>query len=277
MTTHVDPLYVPAEVRQASPSAPLILTTGLLTIPVICQFQNTCNRYFSMKDMAANDCISKIIYNFESAAVQSWVMAEEDTLLVLSFKDFLVAFKKKFLPRTWEDNLVQDQISIQGSSHFLTWVNKVHNVNDELKIAKSPYYIPVDCFCLHLIPRLSEGLKHLYKASNVVALGATQGMLDTLTDFDEWLECIHLLKTDLLATQGSNWVARASKAGGTILCDSTTANIPSTPSNQSLPPLSPLTEEEEELLHLHLGCFKCCIFYAGHVGCNCTNPHLDAR
>ena len=39
------------------------------------------------------------------------------------------------------------------------------------------------------------------------------------------------------------------------------------------PTLSLLTEEEKELLCLHLGCFKCHMFYAGHVSWNCTNPH----
>lgn len=112
MSPLVDPLYALAEVRQVSPSAPLILSTSLLTLPIIWQFENACCRYFSMKDVDANDHVSNIIYNFESAAIQSWVIAEEDALLELSFADFMVTFKKKFLPRTWEDNLVQDQISV---------------------------------------------------------------------------------------------------------------------------------------------------------------------
>jgi hypothetical protein len=43
--------------------------------------------------------------------------------------------------------------------NLLTWVNKVRNANDELKVAKSPYHIPDDCFCLHLLPHLSNGIK----------------------------------------------------------------------------------------------------------------------
>jgi hypothetical protein len=123
MTPVVDPLYAPVEVRQVSPSAAPILSAGCLTVHIMRQFDNACRHYFLMKGIDAANHVGKIIYNFESSAVQSWILAEEDRLV-------------------WEDNLVQDQIAIQGSVNFLTWVNKVRNANDELKAAKSPYHIP---------------------------------------------------------------------------------------------------------------------------------------
>jgi hypothetical protein len=141
-----------------------------------------------MKDIDAADHVGKIIYNFESSTVQSWILAEEDWLVALTFPKFLITFKKKFLPCTWEDDLAQDQIAIQGSVNLLTWVNKVRNANNELKAAKSPYHIPEDCFRLHLLPQLSDGLKRLYKANNSVAPGATKGTLDPISDLNDWLE-----------------------------------------------------------------------------------------
>lgn len=165
MTPVIDPLYALAEVHQASPSSAPVLSVGWLTVNIVQQFKNACHHYFSMKDVAADNRISKIIYNFESTSVQSWIMAEE---IALPFPNFLVRLKKKFLPWTWEDKLIQDQIAIQGSLNLLTWVNKVHNVNDELKAAQSPYHIPKDHFHLHLLPHLSDGLKCFYKANNWV-------------------------------------------------------------------------------------------------------------
>ena len=97
-----------------------------------------------MKDIVAANCIGKIIYNFKSSAVQSWIMAEEAHLIALTFPEFLLALKEKFLPHTWEDDLMQDQIIIQGSMNFLTWVNKICNANNKLKAANSPYHIPDD-------------------------------------------------------------------------------------------------------------------------------------
>jgi len=85
MTPVVDPLYALAEVCQVSPSAALILTAGQLTVQVLHQFENACHWYFSMKDVDAVDHVGKIIYNFESSVVQSWIMAEEAQLIALSF------------------------------------------------------------------------------------------------------------------------------------------------------------------------------------------------
>lgn len=113
MTPSNVPLYAATEVKQTSPSSAPLLSAGRLTIKVIHQFDTACHHYFSVKDVAAADHVGKIIYNFESTAVQSWINAEEACLVALSFPDFLVAFKKKFLPCSWEDELVQDQIMTQ--------------------------------------------------------------------------------------------------------------------------------------------------------------------
>jgi hypothetical protein len=42
--------------------------------------------------------------------------------------------------------------------------------------------------------------------------------------------------------------------------------------------LPKLTQPEKDLLDLHQGCYKCCIFYAGHFSHTCTTkcPSLDA-
>jgi len=203
MTPVINPLYALAEVHQVSLSSAPILSAGHLTVNVMRQFNNACRHYFSMKDVATNNHVGKIIYNFKSTSVQLWIMAEEAQLIALPFPDFLVRLKKKFLPQTWEDDLVQDQIAIQGSLNLLTWVNKVHNANDKLKAAQLPYHIPKDHFCLHLLPHLSNGLKCLYKANNGIAPGATKGTLDTITDFNDWLEHLHLLELDLQAVHSA--------------------------------------------------------------------------
>ena len=229
-----------------------------------------------MKDIATDDRVGKVIYNFESSAVQSWVSADEARLISLTFPAFLVELKKKFLPRSWEDELVQDQITMQGSTNFLTWVNTVQNANDEPRAAGSAYHIDNNHFRCHLIPRLSNGLKRLYKANNGMAPGATQGTLDAITDLDDWLERIQLLEQDLQATRGAAWVAKATKAGNTPhLVPTATPSASLMPTSSTAPttvPLSPLTDDEKNLLRLHLGCFKCRIFYAGHLGRNCNNP-----
>jgi hypothetical protein len=272
MTPSNVPLYAAAKVKQMSPSSAPLLFAGCLTIKVLRQFDTACRRYFSVKDIAEDDHVGKIIYNFKSMAVQSWINAEEARLVALSFPEFLVLLKKKFLPCSWEDELIQDQIIPQNSTDLLTWVNNVRNANNELGAAKSLYHIPDDRFWLHLIPRLSDGMKCLYKANNGTAPGATQGTLDTIMDFEEWMERLQLLEQDLQASC-AGWVAHAAKAGN-VLWDSSAPNIDSTlnvPNTAYTTPLKPLTEDKKTLLRQHMGCYKCRVFYASHIGRNCTN------
>jgi hypothetical protein len=91
----------------------------------------------------------------------------------------------------------------QGSTDFLTWVNSVQNTNNELGAAKSDYHIPNDRFQLHLIPRLSDSMKHLYKANNGTASRVMKGTLDTITNFEEWMEHLQLLEQDLQASHAA--------------------------------------------------------------------------
>jgi len=43
-------------------------------------------------------------------------------------------------------------------------------------------------------------MKHLYKANNSTAPGATQGTLNAIMDFEEWMEHLQLLEQDLQAS-----------------------------------------------------------------------------
>jgi hypothetical protein len=142
MVPLVNPLYALAEVRQSSPNTAPILSPGSLTISVLHTFETACRCYFANKEITANNQVGQIFYNFESATVQSWVLAEEDRLATLSFKVFMTEFKLKFLVRSWEDELIQDQIAFQSATPFLTWINKVCNTNDELHAADSTYLGP---------------------------------------------------------------------------------------------------------------------------------------
>ena len=141
MVPLINPLYALAEVQQSSPNTAPILSLGTLTIPVLHTFETACRCYFVNKEIAADDQVGRILYNFKSATVQSWVLMEEDCLAVLSFKVFMTEFKLKFLAHSWEDELIQDQIAFQLTMSFLTWINKVHNANDKLHAAGSTYYI----------------------------------------------------------------------------------------------------------------------------------------
>jgi len=121
-------------------------------------------------------------------------------------------------------------------------------------------------------------MKRLYKANNRTAPGATKGMLNAIMDFKEWVEHLLLLEQDLQASC-TRWVSCAIKAANTLR-DSLAANIDNTttvstaaPNTPYTTPLKPLTNNNKTPLRQHLRCYKCRMFYAGHLGQNCTNLH----
>jgi hypothetical protein len=271
MAPLVNPLYALAEVRQGSQNMAPILSPGSLMIPVLCTFETTCRHYFMNKEIAANDQVRQILYNFKSAAVQSWVLTEEDHLAMLSFKVFMIEFKLKFLTCSWEDKLIQDQISFQSTTPLLTWINKVHNANDELHATSLSYYIAPTNLQKHLVPCLAPALKHLYNSNNGIPPGATLGMLNAITTLEEWQKHMHLLKQDL-DLHHSQWVAEAKKGKTAIdgpLPTQMMTMMTASSSNSYNTPLPHLTNDKKALLSKYLGCSKCLTFYAGHISPTC--------
>jgi hypothetical protein len=202
--------YAAAKVVQSGSGGP-VLSNGRLTIKTLRVFENTCRRYFSHKGTAAEERVGKILYNFESAEIQTWVYTEEDQLAGLDFNAFIVELKKKFLPRTWEQTLVRDQVALQGESTFVAWVDRVIAANTELGGTASAYYIEPDKLHLHLIPRMRPALERAYHANNPKPNAtATTGILDTIADFADWKEHVNILDIEL-TEKNEEWVDCLSK------------------------------------------------------------------
>jgi hypothetical protein len=106
--------YVPAMVQQQSSSHAPILSAGHITIAAICVFENACCQYFQHKTIAEADHVESVIYNFKGSNVQSWVNTNLEQLTALTFPQFILKFKKKFLLCNWQDDLVAIQIAMQG-------------------------------------------------------------------------------------------------------------------------------------------------------------------
>jgi hypothetical protein len=274
--------YAPATVSQQSSSHTPVLSAGHVTIAAVRVWENNCRRFFQHKSIAEADRVQSIIFNFEGSNMQAWVNTNLARLTSLTYPAFVLKFKKKFLPRNWQDDLVSTQIQMQGLTAFLSWTEAVREANAELGIAKSGYHIEDDKLRAHFVPRLSPALKLSYNAAN------THGDLDKIMDLDAWVECVHLLDIEL-ENKRAEWlkVAMEGHQGTTkvrsILRNSSIANVamnPNTASNSSTsarpsssytgPGTPKLTQVEYDLLKAHRGCFRCHLFYIGHLAPNCT-------
>lgn len=218
--------YAPAVVSGGKGNHAPILSAGHIMIAAMHIFENSCWPFFQNKKIPEDECIVNIIYNFESLSIQSWVNTHHDHLLLLTFPTFILEFKKKFLPRNGQDNLVAIQISTQGTQDFLSWTEVVWEVNSELGIASSDYYIEKMKIQAHLVPCLSCTFKTLYNANN------THGTLDGITDLESWIQHIHLLDVEN-QSKCNEWLKIVQAAG--CMTSKTTCTLSTHPSSSMTP------------------------------------------
>ncbi|KAF8236977.1 hypothetical protein L208DRAFT_1250070, partial [Tricholoma matsutake] len=279
--------YAPATISQLSSSQPPLLSAGSITVSNLCKFEYTCKRFFSYKEIPTKEAVGHIIYSFESEFMQSWIESDSECLSSLTFAEFMIEIKQKWLPTDWEDELIQELIAPQGDLEFYQWSVSVCKVNNELEAADSLQYIPCERFRAHLIAHLNPALRLAYHAS--------KKELDAIKDIETWIHCIVLLDLQLATHQKQISTSMALAANNAMKhtqstnhnmssnTATTTQYIPSS-SNTALTPLVAfiaiprLMQSNKDLLDLHQGCYKCWTFYAGHFSCTCTAdcPLLEA-
>ena len=291
----VDPVianmpYAPATVLQTATSQPPLLSAGSITIANLRKFDYACKRFFAYKEIPAEEQVGRIIYSFESEFMQSWIESDSDHLIALSFAEFMLEVKRKWLPTDWEDELIQELIAPQGDRDFYEWSISVRKTNNELEAADSLQHIPDARFRAHLVAHLNPALRLAYRAS--------KKELDAVVDIEAWIHRIvildvqrathqkqiamsmaHATKNAFKLTQSSNRSAYTQHASNTVNNTSGAATGSSAPSPLvGFIALPKLTQPEKDLLDLHQGCYKCRTFYAGHFSRTCTaeRPSLDA-
>ena len=284
--------YAPASVLQTSTSQPPLLSAGSITVVNLRRFDYACKRFFAYKEIAPEDQVGHIIYSFESEFMQSWIESDSARLISLSFQDFMLEVKRKWLPSDWEDELIQELIAPQGDHEFYEWSVSICKANNELEAAESLQHIPAARFHAHLVAHLNPALRLAYRAA--------KKELDAVEDIEAWIHRIIILDVQLTTQQKQISTSMAIAAKNTAKTQTTnrTANTYSAPStgamgttantstnsssNTSTPligfvALPKLTQTEKDLLDLHQGCYKCRVFYAGHFSRTCTGerPTLE--
>ena len=90
--------------------------------------------------------------------MQSWIESDSDQLVKLTFAEFMLVIKQKWLPSDWEDELIQELIAPQGNREFYEWLVSIRKANNELEAASSLQHIPSEHFQAHLVAHLNPAL-----------------------------------------------------------------------------------------------------------------------
>jgi hypothetical protein len=249
------------------------------------KFDYGCKHFFAYKEIPADEQVGHIIYSFESEFMQSWIESDSARLTSLSFAEFMLEIKHKWLPSDWEDKLIQELIAPQGEREFYEWSVSIRKANNKLEAAGSLQHIPTDRFRAHLVTHLKPALCLTYRAA--------KKELDAVEDIESWIHRIMILDLQLTTQQKqiSSSMAQAAKTAAKL---SQTTQRPSHTHTMTTAPaamgttaptasfvgfvaLPKLSQPKKDLLDQHQGC-KCHTFYTGHFSRTCSNerPTLEA-
>jgi hypothetical protein len=176
------------------------------------------------------DQVGRIIYSFKSEFMQLWIEADSARLISLSFADFMLEIKCKWLPSNWEDELIQKLIAPQEDREFYEWSVSIRKANNELESASSLQHIPTECFRAHLVAHLRPALCLAYHAG--------KKELDAIEDIESWIHHIMILDLQLTTHQKqiSSSMAQAAKTAAKLFqTNQCTVNVHTTTLNTTAP------------------------------------------
>ncbi|KAJ7673464.1 hypothetical protein B0H17DRAFT_1208413 [Mycena rosella] len=283
-------------VVKAHSTKPPTLTKGILSPLVVNEFVIACINYHDYKDTADNRKVKTILRCFADPRVKVWLGTKgvHEQVSKMKFEDFMIEFKKRFLPPDWELTARNDLLKsrMKDAETFSEWATEVQVLNALLVDTKGHFDL--------------TRMRHILEAGMVDTLQRDYGSDEKakaipLDDFDAWLtEVIRLdvkrvydrKKSLELATeqfhaekckmQSHDEERATKKAHGeghkpySKPNSSASASSSHAASSSSFTPLPKLTKEEKELLRKHRGCNKCRVFYAGHYSNDCTTGYPDA-
>ena len=111
----------------SSRDAPSISLSSLTLDALLC-WVDDCLTYFGIRQISASEQVSCIIYTIRVMRMRPWLRSNHAHLCVLSFDDFVMEIRRKWLKSDWKDDLMKRVKNDQPSSvDFLDWVTKLTN------------------------------------------------------------------------------------------------------------------------------------------------------
>ena len=90
---------------QENPGKVPVLTAGIVSPVVLHDFSIACEDFFATKDIEAGHQVRRIIVGFADGDIRNWIDNDRETLVALSFKDFMAQLRGKFLEADWVSKL----------------------------------------------------------------------------------------------------------------------------------------------------------------------------
>ena len=262
-----------AIVTQLDMRHPPTVSEGDITPQVVSDFEYSAKMFFvNAKGGVTDDQkVARVLGCFMDALVRDWVDCEMNTLIALSFPDFMKTFRERWLSPNWEHEITAQILGARLDpikDRFENWVTRIQKLNVTLRGTTS------HLDNVKLRAQLEAGLD-----LDLRILAADNGAHE-IKDLQTWVEKVRTLDRKRQndrkrrLSELEQYLRNPKRTYAPDRTQTLTTQPPASSSSENkgagrtFPPR--LTDEERKLLQDNDGCFKCRRFYAGHRAEACT-------
>ena len=114
------------------------LSKGKITLNNVREFENHCENYYMNAKGGVEDGqkVTKILGCFENPLVNDWISVNHLRLRTLTFEEFMVEFRQRWLPRNWEEDVAMRILSLHldpKQTTFKEWAAQLQMWNVALR------------------------------------------------------------------------------------------------------------------------------------------------
>jgi hypothetical protein len=165
---------------------PPAVSDGKITPETICDLMYHAKIYFANAKGGLDEKLrtTHILSCFQGSVVHDWAAANFDTLAALDFPDFINAFRKRFLPKDWENTVKEHILGARldpTKERFETWAHRLQKLNVTLRGTAS------HLDDTQLQAQLAAGL------DSDLRLMATYDKANDITELVPWMHELHTI------------------------------------------------------------------------------------
>ena len=128
-----------ADNKTATSSHPVVtrppqLSNGEIGFKAVKDFENHCLNYFVNAKGGIEDTVkvSRILGCFKNDLVNDWISVNRNRFITLSFSEFMIKFRARWLPHDWEQTVRSKILSARlypKKQKFEDWASSIQSLN----------------------------------------------------------------------------------------------------------------------------------------------------
>ena len=265
----------PATVTHSNLARPPVLLDGKITPKVCHDYEYHCETFFvnALDTIPEDKKVARILGCFRNSVIADWSRTERERLSKMTFGEFMIAFRKRWLPSKWEQTVRTELMNsrLYSSQTFDDWTQHVLSLNVSLQGTPS-----------HMSDAQLKAQLENAQDNELRVMVLAEAEISKISELHEWIDKVREIDVKRQFDNQRVWrqmkefqrtsahQASNSRYQPYNAVNRTTRgnSAPAPDGVNTYPPK--LTDDERRLLFEHDGCLKCRTFYAGHRANKCT-------